>query len=105
MAVNCHSPRNVIDFYRSVFPTVEWLIRANEAHSRLVREIARRYPSVTLVDTHPPLDGQHEKFIDLIHFTQEGRQQLAETMFAGIRAALEHDLNARATRPQSVEAR
>ena len=46
------------------------------------------------MDTHPNLDGDHDKFIDLMHFTQAGRQQLAETMFAGIRDLLDGDLAA-----------
>ncbi len=44
------------------------------------------------MDTHPGLDGEHEKFIDLGHLTQEGRQQLAENIFAGIKEVLEKDL-------------
>jgi hypothetical protein len=35
------------------------------------------------------------KYIDLVHFTQEGRQTLAETIFAGIREILELDLAAK----------
>ncbi|MGO8700646.1 MAG: hypothetical protein ACLQVY_23395 [Limisphaerales bacterium] len=38
------------------------------------------------------LDGDHEKFIDIIHLTNEGRRQLAENIFAGIRETLERDL-------------
>ena len=34
----------------------------------------------------------NDKFVDLVHFTQEGRQQLAENFFAGIRATLEAEL-------------
>jgi lysophospholipase L1-like esterase len=99
MAVNSRSDPDVIDFYRSGFPTADWLIKANQAHSRLVQEIARQYPFVRLVDTHPGLDGRHEKFIDLIHFTQAGRQQMAETMFAAIRDILEQDLRPLAPSP------
>ena len=94
MAANGESPMEVKDFYRSPFPTIEWLIKANATHSRLVQDIVRQYPSVRLVDTHPGLDGDPEKFIDLVHFTQDGRQQMAETMFAGIRDLLEQELGA-----------
>ncbi|MGO8675901.1 MAG: SGNH/GDSL hydrolase family protein [Limisphaerales bacterium] len=99
MAVNRQSDADVIDFYRAGFPTVRWLIKANEAHSRLVREIARQYPFVRLVDTHPGLDGLHEKFTDLVHFTEEGRQQMAETMLAAIRDLLDEELKPPATSP------
>jgi lysophospholipase L1-like esterase len=92
MAVNSQSPPDVVDFYRSGFPLVSWQIQANVLHAQLVEQIARQYPETCLVDTHPNLDGEHEKFVDLVHLTQEGRQQLAETFFAGIRTILERDL-------------
>jgi len=38
------------------------------------------------------LDGDPGKFIDLIHLTNDGRRQLAENIFTGIRATLERDL-------------
>ncbi len=91
MAVNGDSPADVIEFYRAGFPSVQWDIRANQAHSLLVGQITREHPEICPVDTHPGLDGEHEKFLDLVHFTQTGRQQLAENMFAGITNALEQD--------------
>ena len=45
-----------------------------------------------LVATRPNLDGAHEKFVDLVHLTQEGRQQLAETFFAGVKTVLDDHL-------------
>jgi lysophospholipase L1-like esterase len=60
----------------------------------MLRQMAEQAPEVCLVDTQPQLDGAHEKFIDLVHFTQAGRQQLAETFFAGVRKLLEADLSA-----------
>ncbi|MGO8677876.1 MAG: hypothetical protein ACLQVX_18660 [Limisphaerales bacterium] len=51
------------------------------------------------MDTHPGLDGLHEKFIELVHFTEEGRQQMAETMFAAIRDILDEDLKPPALSP------
>jgi hypothetical protein len=100
LAVNDQSNPGVVEFYQSVFPSVRWQIRANTAHSLIVRQMAEQHPEICLVDTRPNLDGEHEKFIDLMHFTQEGRQQLAETFFAGIRKVLEADLS----RPESVSA-
>ena len=92
MAVNNQSDPDVIEFYRSGFPLVKWQIEANRLHSALVLDIVRQNPDGWLVDTHPHLDGEHEKFIDLVHLTQEGRQQLAESIFAGIKPILEKDL-------------
>ena len=71
---------------------VKWQIESNRLHSALVQDVAGRNPEVRLVDTHPHLDGEHGKFIDLVHLTQEGRQQLAESIFAGIKPILEKDL-------------
>jgi hypothetical protein len=76
----------------SGFPLVKWQIEANRLHSALVQEIAQQNPAVCLVDAQPALDGEHEKFIDLVHLTQEGRRQLAEAFFAGIKTKLEEDL-------------
>jgi len=53
---------------------------------------AAEHPEVCFVDTHPHLDGDHEKFIDLIHFTGAGDRQLAENIFTAIRGVLEHDV-------------
>jgi lysophospholipase L1-like esterase len=92
MAVNKNSDTNVIEFYRSAFETIYSQIQANEIHSAIVAELAAQSPDVCLVDTHTHLDGEHQKFIDPIHFTQEGRRQLAENIFAGIREVLEEDL-------------
>lgn len=100
MAVNAHSDLDVIQFYRKRFPMVFWQIQANEVHSAIVSRLAAEYPGVACVDTHPGLDGKHDKYIDLIHFTQAGRRQLAENIFAGISNLLEEDLSA-----ESVAAR
>jgi lysophospholipase L1-like esterase len=93
MAVNSQSDPDLIRFYSHRFPTAAWDIRANEIHSSIVRQSALQHPDVIFVDTHPHLDGEHDKFIDLVHFTQAGRQQLAETFFAAIRTALKEDLD------------
>jgi hypothetical protein len=93
MAVNPRSDPDVIGFYQAAFPAVYALMRANLAHSLMLQELARQHPEVCLVDTNPGLDGAHEKFIDLAHLTQEGRQQLAEKIFAVVRRVLEDDLS------------
>jgi hypothetical protein len=71
----------------------------------IVRQLAQQHPEVHFVDTHPNLDGDHDKFIDLMHLTQEGRRQLAETMFAGIKELLERDLAAPAQTNDSAAVR
>ena len=84
MAANGQSEPGVLDFYRAGYPLAASRVRANAAHSVMVRQLVKENPETYFLDTHPNLDGEHEKFIDLVHFTQEGRRQLAETFFAGI---------------------
>jgi lysophospholipase L1-like esterase len=93
MAVNQASDPKVIDFYRGGGSRAALgFIRANAAHSLIISQLAAEHPQVIFVDTHPHLDGEHEKFIDLIHFNAAGEQQLAENMFDGIRTTLQKDL-------------
>lgn len=90
MAVNPGSAPEVVEFYRRGFPSVHAQIQANGVHSGLVRALSAQNPGVLLIDTQPGLDGCHEKFIDLIHLTQEGRNSLAETFFKGLRPWIEN---------------
>ena len=93
MAVNLSSDPKVIDFYRGGGNRAALgFARANAVHSLIVSQLAAENPEVIFVDTHPHLDGEHEKFIDLIHLDADGEQQLAENMFEGIRSTLEKDL-------------
>lgn len=92
MAVNRNSDPDVVAFYRMAYGSVYWQIRANEVHSRIVKELAARDPRVVYLDTQPGLDGDHEKFIDLVHLTQEGREELAESVFGGIKELLTTEL-------------
>lgn len=92
MAVNAQSDPDVVGFYRAGFPQVLSQIKANEVHSQIVAELVREHPEISFVDTHPGLDGEHEKFIDLVHFTQEGREQMAATIFDAIKPVVEADL-------------
>lgn len=94
MAVNEASDSKVIDFYQGGGSRAAYsFIRANAIHSRIVTQIASEHPEVCFVDTHPHLDGDHEKFIDVIHFTGEGDRQLADNIYAGIKATLQRDLS------------
>ena len=93
MAVNQASDPKVIDFYQGGGQRAAYgFMRANAIHSLIVRQLAAEHPEVCFVDTHPHLDGEHEKFIDLIHFTGEGERQLATNIFTGIRDILQQDL-------------
>ena len=92
MAVNAGSDPRVVDFYRRSSPEVDWQIKANEVHTTIVRQLAIEHPGVCLIDTHPGLDGEHAKFIDPVHFTPDGEEQMAEAMFTSIRKVLEEDL-------------
>jgi hypothetical protein len=92
MAVTTNSPREVIEFYRAAFPSVYWQMEANIVHSTVVHELATKHSQIIAVDMHPGLDGEHEKFVDLVHLTQAGRQQAADNVFTGIRKVLEEDL-------------
>jgi lysophospholipase L1-like esterase len=93
MAVNQASDPRVMDFYCGGGTRAAYAFaRANAVHSLIVRQVAAEHPEVCFIDTHPRLDGEHEKFIDVIHFTREGERQLAENIFAGIRNILQQEL-------------
>jgi lysophospholipase L1-like esterase len=102
MAVTTNSPRDVIEFYRSAFPSIYWQMQANIAHSELVHQLAAKYPDVIPIDMHTGLDGEHEKFLDLVHLTQDGREQAAENVFAAIKKVLEVDLGERRPEPPKI---
>jgi lysophospholipase L1-like esterase len=93
MAVNDRSALELVEFYRMAYPSAPWQILANLVHTGIVQKIAAQHPEVCFVDTHPHLDGEHDKFIDLVHFAPAGDQQLAENFFAALRPILEEDLS------------
>jgi lysophospholipase L1-like esterase len=92
MAIHEQSPRDVVEFYRIGETEAEWMVKANQAHNGIVRQLVRENPELGLVDTCPALDGQWGYYIDMVHFTQEGRNLLAETFFNCIRKTLEEEL-------------
>jgi len=93
LAVGRGSDPAVIEFYRAAFPSVYWVIEANDAHTRLLGLLAAEHREIRLVDVQSRLHGRHAYFIDLVHFTQEGRQVLADAFFEEIRPVLiERDL-------------
>ena len=84
MAMNKRNPTARSEFYRTAFPPSARLAQANSVHTLIVRELARLHPETHYVETHGNLDGDADKFLDLIHLRQPGRQQLAEHVFAGV---------------------
>ncbi len=92
MAVNQHSDPAVVAFYEQRFPALRWQIEANALHTHLVQTLGEQHPDVLVVDTHPPLNGQHDHYIDIMHFNADGRRLMAEAMFQGIEPVLQKDL-------------
>ncbi len=92
MAVNEQSDPALVEFYQPGNPDAAWQIQANRVHSTIVRELAEQHPEVCFVDTHPHLDGEHDKFIDLVHFAPPGDRQLAENFYDALRPILTADL-------------
>ena len=93
LAVNQGSGLDVAEFYRTCAPAVHWFVRANSAHTTMLEQLTASNPEVKLVNTNPKLDGHHELFIDVAHMTKEGRTQLAENFYAGLREILVSDLD------------
>lgn len=92
MAVDKQSPETAIKFYESGFPAVRNSIIVNHHHSLLVKQLCAN-EGVSFVDTGFLLNGSYvDKYIDLVHFTQEGRNQLAENIFAGIQSILHEEI-------------
>jgi lysophospholipase L1-like esterase len=92
MAVNPQSPAEVFDFYNGRTMRLEWQVKANAIHSAIARKLAAENPDIHLVDTCPALDGRHEYFFDLVHFTAEGKKMMAEVMYEGIKDELQRSL-------------
>jgi lysophospholipase L1-like esterase len=67
----------------------------NKCKYKIEKYLGQRPPVVEapiLVDTYPHLDGEHNKFIDPVHFAAAGNQQMAETVFAALKPILEAEL-------------
>ncbi len=92
MSVTAESEPEVIAFYRGAFPNVDSAIQCNIVHNRMIEDLARAHPRCWYVDTSGGLNGCHDQYIDLVHFTQEGRERLAENIYAGIVDRLRRDL-------------
>ena len=82
MAVNESSPREVKDFYGSVFKPIDDIIAANEAHNRIVKILARE-DGAPLIDMAAGVDGvwDADLYLDIVHFTEAGNERVANLMF------------------------
>lgn len=85
MAVNASSPREVKDFYGAVFKPIDDIIAANEAHNRMVKLIARD-EGAPLIDMAAAVDGlwDDDLYLDVVHFTERGNEQVAGLMFRSL---------------------
>jgi lysophospholipase L1-like esterase len=93
MAIDETSDQKVINFYTEFGSGILCArTHVNAIHSQIVRQLAEQNPGVCFIDTHPGLETELGKYVDIVHFTQEGRQQLAENIFAAIRQQLEGDV-------------
>jgi lysophospholipase L1-like esterase len=91
MAVNAETPEEVVEFFALTHPMVRPLQVANALHTPLVLALSEA-EDVIGVDTSLGLDGVYQdQYIDLVHFTQSGRDRLAEHFLAGILPALRAD--------------
>jgi lysophospholipase L1-like esterase len=93
MAANDRTDPDIVKFYELGYPAAAWQIQANLLHSVIVQQLATQHSKVCLVDTRPRLDGNHDLFIDLVHFAPAGDQEMAEVFFAALRPVLEEDLS------------
>ena len=82
MAVNRSTPEEVARFYMKGFPTTCIGAKANELHSALLEDLALNHPNVYVVNASAGIDGNYQDdiFVDIIHFTDFGRQSLAANL-------------------------
>jgi lysophospholipase L1-like esterase len=88
MAVNQESSEELIEFYRQSFLYVKFAIHANQIHTHLLKRLAKEHAGVEFLDTAPGLNGVHSHYIDLVHFTESGRELLAQNILSGLRPLL-----------------
>jgi len=89
MAVDGDTSAEVVDFYRAGFPNVERVVVANRMQHALLAGLAGEHDHVTHLSAAPDLQGDYRSsYVDLVHFTQRGRDLLAAHIAAGIRSLL-----------------
>ncbi|MFO0916708.1 MAG: hypothetical protein U0872_00125 [Planctomycetaceae bacterium] len=89
MAVNEQSPDEAVRFYEQGFPDVQYMIQANRLNSAMLPAVFADAGGSRLIDVQPHLDGAWEQhYLDLVHLSEVGKQQLAENVYEGIRDLL-----------------
>lgn len=85
MAVDEHSPDEVIHFYEQAFPNTRYMIQANRLHSALLPLVVTPESEAKLIDVQAGLNGHWDhEYVDLVHLSERGKVQLAENVFQGI---------------------
>lgn len=88
LAVDANSPEQVIRFYEGIASDARSAIVANRLHTRTVKATAGR-SGAAFIDTSAGLDGAYAAaYVDLVHFTQRGRETLAANFASGLRRLL-----------------
>ena len=78
----------MIQFFEALYPDVRSMIIANRLHTRIVHRVAEARGAIA-IDTSPGLDGSYQDtYVDLVHFTQSGRERLAANVLEGLRTFL-----------------
>lgn len=89
MAVTKDSPDEVVKYYEQGFPSVKYYIVANRLHNEMAKKLADE-SGVPFVDNTNDMNGVYaDKFIDLVHLTQKGRDQIAANYFEKLLPILE----------------
>ena len=86
MAIDSNSPTDVARFYMKGFPASCIAVKANKLHSLILQKLATEHSNVFFIDSSHGINGNYSDnlFVDIIHFTDEGREALAENIFKGM---------------------
>lgn len=85
MAVDEHSPNDVVSFYEQGFSNVRFMIEANRLNSSMLPLVIPEDTGVRLIPVQNGLNGVWEdNYLDLVHLNEAGKQRLAENVYRGI---------------------
>ena len=85
MAVDEHSPQDVVSFYEQGFSNVQFMIEANRLNSSMLPLVIPEDAGVRLIPVQDGLNGVWEdNYLDLVHMNEVGKQRLAENVYRGI---------------------
>jgi lysophospholipase L1-like esterase len=82
LAYDEHTPVQHLKFYERIMPlyggqTAISALQSVRLNNQFVRKVSQ-HPNVTFIDVESVLGGRYEYFIDFCHFTQSGRDLLAQ---------------------------